>query len=292
MVGSAAIVETAGRALLDPISRISEFLFGLIMAMPCTCSLGVADAGRNDVRAMLIGALGCNIGWGIIDGVRYQMNNRASKGGGLLAFRAVRQAGDPQQARKRIAEALPEPPVKARLDDCTAVEAWPASSGHAAAISWCRRCLDSDGNLLPSEFGASVIPCAEGSFGVRAALDAIGEGLRRSNLRCLSAKTDTAPSRVAYRRSGRGRMRHSVLAAEGTRRVPHEASPRLHSRVGVGLAEAEAAGTASCVDLASGEDSLKLGVLAFQTKPIDVCAPFRIQQCPCSLRRASSSSRY
>jgi hypothetical protein len=48
--------------------RISEVLFGLIMALTFTCTLGVATAGHIEVRTMLIGALGCNLAWGIIDG--------------------------------------------------------------------------------------------------------------------------------------------------------------------------------------------------------------------------------
>ena len=51
--------------ILDPMDRISEVLFGLIMALTFTCTLGVAAA---EVRTMLIGALGCNLAWGIIDG--------------------------------------------------------------------------------------------------------------------------------------------------------------------------------------------------------------------------------
>ena len=58
---------------LEPIDRVSEVLFGLIMVLTFTGSLRVADAGRVDVRVMLIGAIGCNLVWGIIDGVLYLM---------------------------------------------------------------------------------------------------------------------------------------------------------------------------------------------------------------------------
>ena len=54
--------------ILDPMDRISEVLFGLIMALTFTCTLGVATASHIEVRTMLIGALGCNLAWGIIDG--------------------------------------------------------------------------------------------------------------------------------------------------------------------------------------------------------------------------------
>jgi hypothetical protein len=54
--------------ILDPMDRISEVLFGLIMALTFTCTLGVAIADNIQVRTMLIGALRCNLAWGIIDG--------------------------------------------------------------------------------------------------------------------------------------------------------------------------------------------------------------------------------
>ena len=45
------------KRLLEPYERISEVLFGLIMVLTFTGSLSVANAGHDDVRAMLIGAL-------------------------------------------------------------------------------------------------------------------------------------------------------------------------------------------------------------------------------------------
>src|SRR5881398_2533391 len=86
--------------LLDPMERLSEVLFGLIMALTFTCSLSVAEAGRDEIRTMLIGALGCNLAWGIIDGVLYLMGCLAEKGRALLTFRAVRRAADPKEAQR------------------------------------------------------------------------------------------------------------------------------------------------------------------------------------------------
>ena len=65
---------------LDPIDRLSEVLFGLIMVLTFTGSLSVYEAGREDVRTMLVGALGCNVAWGLIDAVFYLMGCLAEKG--------------------------------------------------------------------------------------------------------------------------------------------------------------------------------------------------------------------
>jgi VIT1/CCC1 family predicted Fe2+/Mn2+ transporter len=98
--------ERSGRAL-DPIERLSEVLFGLIMVLTFTGSLSVAEAGREDVRAMLVGALGCNLAWGVIDGVLYLMGARAGRAWGLAAVRAARTASTAAEAERALAHALP-----------------------------------------------------------------------------------------------------------------------------------------------------------------------------------------
>jgi VIT1/CCC1 family predicted Fe2+/Mn2+ transporter len=105
---SDATLKSSKRAL-DPIDRVSEVLFGLIMVLTFTGSLSVAEAGRDDVRTMLIGALGCNIAWGIIDGVLFLMGCLAEKGKDLATLRAVRKQSDPRKAQQVIADALPSP---------------------------------------------------------------------------------------------------------------------------------------------------------------------------------------
>ena len=87
-------VQSSKRAL-DPIDRVSEVLFGLIMVLTFTGSLSVAEGGRESVRTMLVGALGCNLAWGIIDGVFYLMGCLAEKSKALLTLRAVRRRDRP-----------------------------------------------------------------------------------------------------------------------------------------------------------------------------------------------------
>ena len=104
----------SSKRVLEPNERIAEVLFGLIMVLTFTGSLSVADAGRDDVRAMLIGALGCNLAWGIIDGIFYLMGCLSEQGRGLRSLRALRQAAAPEQAHRVLADALP-PLVAATL---------------------------------------------------------------------------------------------------------------------------------------------------------------------------------
>jgi len=107
--------ERDSKRLLNPGERIAEVLFGLIMVLTFTGSLSVADAGREDVQAMLIGALGCNLAWGIIDGIFYVMSSLAERGRNLQTYLAVRNAANAASARELIAGVLP-PVVASVLD--------------------------------------------------------------------------------------------------------------------------------------------------------------------------------
>jgi hypothetical protein len=93
--------------VLDPLERFSEIVFGLIMVLSFTCAISVAEIGREDVRAMLIGAIGCNLAWGIIDAAFYLIACLTGHGRQGLLLRSVQQSTGIERARQAIAEALP-----------------------------------------------------------------------------------------------------------------------------------------------------------------------------------------
>jgi VIT1/CCC1 family predicted Fe2+/Mn2+ transporter len=121
-------IKTSKR-VLEPYERISEILFGLIMVLTFTGSISVARAGRDDVRTMLIGALGCNMAWGIIDGLLYLMGCLSERGRGIRSWRALRKASSPAEAQRVIADALP-PMVAAALGPAE------YESIHQRALQW------------------------------------------------------------------------------------------------------------------------------------------------------------
>ena len=59
--------ECDSRRALDPIDGVLGVLGGVIMVLPFTSALSVSSAGEADVRAMLVGSLGCNLAWDIIE---------------------------------------------------------------------------------------------------------------------------------------------------------------------------------------------------------------------------------
>ena len=83
MTSSFSLSTREPEAILSPVDRVSEIVFGLIMALTFTGTLSVYEADRVEVRAMLIGALGCNIAWGMVDAVMFVLANLADRGRAL-----------------------------------------------------------------------------------------------------------------------------------------------------------------------------------------------------------------
>lgn len=106
--------------VLDPVQRQAEILFGLIMVLSFTGSISVTTADREEVRAVLYGALGCNVAWGIVDAVMYLMAIVIERGRSHTIQRAVKASKDAEHGRRLIQEALPE--GMDRLFDAPALE--------------------------------------------------------------------------------------------------------------------------------------------------------------------------
>jgi hypothetical protein len=100
---------TKRERVLDPVERLSEVLFGLIMVLSFTCSISAATSGHEEVHTVVIGAIGCNLAWGIVDAVMYLLSLLFERGRGLSIARAVRATQDPARGRELITEVLPEP---------------------------------------------------------------------------------------------------------------------------------------------------------------------------------------
>lgn len=101
------IIKEKNQAALDPIDRISEVLFGLIMVLTYTGSISVASEGRAELKDLLWAALGCNVAWGIIDGIFYLMNTIFSRGHGLSVLRRLKETEDKEVSRSLLQDELP-----------------------------------------------------------------------------------------------------------------------------------------------------------------------------------------
>jgi VIT1/CCC1 family predicted Fe2+/Mn2+ transporter len=87
------------RRYLDPASRLGEVLFGLIMVLGVTLTAGLSVAeGSTGVHQLLQAALGCNIAWGIIDGIMYVMNCMTARAEKARLIEAIQRAPDARSA--------------------------------------------------------------------------------------------------------------------------------------------------------------------------------------------------
>ena len=95
---------------LDPGSHMGEILFGLIMTLTFTLAAGIViqEEGRAGAREMLVGVLGCNLAWGIIDGVLYVLGQLFERGRLRRIGLNLRQAFSTEGARQVVADELDE----------------------------------------------------------------------------------------------------------------------------------------------------------------------------------------
>jgi VIT1/CCC1 family predicted Fe2+/Mn2+ transporter len=102
-----AVVE-GRKGVLDPIERWSEIIFGLLMAMAITGSLSVASSGKEEVHTMMIAALGCNIAWGLADGIMYLVGTLTERTRRATLIARLKETANPKEACAVIADELPE----------------------------------------------------------------------------------------------------------------------------------------------------------------------------------------
>lgn len=100
-------IQSEAGSALDPISRISEVLFGLIMVLSFTGSISVVSDGKAEIKELLWAALGCNLAWGIIDGVFYLMSRLFEKGHAYSVLKKLKSTTDKAVGRKLLTDELP-----------------------------------------------------------------------------------------------------------------------------------------------------------------------------------------
>jgi hypothetical protein len=92
---------------LSPSERLAELVCGLVMVLTFTLTASFATrAGRAGVRHLLLATLGCNVAWGIIDGVAYIMAQLVARARRQELLATVRAATDEASALDVIARAL------------------------------------------------------------------------------------------------------------------------------------------------------------------------------------------
>jgi VIT1/CCC1 family predicted Fe2+/Mn2+ transporter len=80
---------------LDPGDRLAETLCGLIMVLTFTLGAGLTlEDAPGAATSLLLAAIGCNLAWGIIDGVLYVLTAMSQRSARVRFIHAVHQAPD------------------------------------------------------------------------------------------------------------------------------------------------------------------------------------------------------
>ncbi|SAL64400.1 hypothetical protein [Caballeronia humi] len=101
--------DEAREPVLDTVDRVSEMCFGLFMALTFVGAVSAATDGENAGQKMLYTALGCNLAWGLADGVMYIVRTLTNRGRWLTLVLTVKNAPDGAAGVSALRDALPKP---------------------------------------------------------------------------------------------------------------------------------------------------------------------------------------
>jgi hypothetical protein len=99
--------ESALASALSPFERASEIIFGILMAISVTAAFEIVAGGELDVRELLIAALGCNLAWGLIDGVIYLLQQQFERYRNHRTLLELRALTSEDAFRERVRDAVP-----------------------------------------------------------------------------------------------------------------------------------------------------------------------------------------
>jgi len=94
-------------AVLNPVDRIAEVLFGLIMVLSFTGAISASTDAREDVRELLWAALGCNVAWGLVDAIMYLMNIAIERGHSITVVKMIHATKNKSEAGQILKDEIP-----------------------------------------------------------------------------------------------------------------------------------------------------------------------------------------
>lgn len=93
-------------SVLDPVDRLTEIMFGLLMALTFTGTMSVTVGAGGSINSVLLAALGCNVAWGMIDGVMYLLATATERARARSVILDLQHAPS-ARAREMVRDALP-----------------------------------------------------------------------------------------------------------------------------------------------------------------------------------------
>jgi VIT1/CCC1 family predicted Fe2+/Mn2+ transporter len=99
--------ESFVRRYLDPTERLGEVLFGLIMVLTFTLGAGlIVKEGTEATTQMLLGILGCNVAWGLIDGAIYVIGSMFDRSRKARLLQSIQKAVSEEDALAMVGREL------------------------------------------------------------------------------------------------------------------------------------------------------------------------------------------
>jgi len=102
--------------VLNPVDRIAEVLFGLIMVLTFTGAISASTDAREDVRELLWAALGCNVAWGLVDAIMYLMNVALERGHAITMIKKIHASSDPAESGQILKDEM-QPGIAGLMTD-------------------------------------------------------------------------------------------------------------------------------------------------------------------------------
>jgi len=99
--------QTVSEAVLSTFERGSEIIFGILMAISVTAAAEIGSGGESSVRELMIAALGCNLAWGLIDGVIFLLQLQFERHRQHRMVLELRNIDSEDAFRERVANAVP-----------------------------------------------------------------------------------------------------------------------------------------------------------------------------------------
>jgi VIT1/CCC1 family predicted Fe2+/Mn2+ transporter len=98
---------------LDPLDRMTEIIYGVLIVMTFTMAFRAFDSNlvpsavaAESVNRLFIAAFGCTVAWGLIDGVISVLTSVAERAEKQRMIKAIRRAPDEQTALAAVADEL------------------------------------------------------------------------------------------------------------------------------------------------------------------------------------------
>jgi hypothetical protein len=107
---------------LDPGETLGEVMFGLIMVLSFTVGARlIATEEGFDTMELVVGAIGCNVAWGVIDAVLFVLGTLFHRSRRARFYRALRSARNEAEAISIVQDefGLEDEPIAVRDEDRT-----------------------------------------------------------------------------------------------------------------------------------------------------------------------------